>query len=266
MVSEVVTVGPAAAQTSSAQPARDPTFEVVSIKRNTSGDTRSMMDGSGGRYTATNITLRFLIKSAYRILDEQLAGGPRWMDTDRFDVVASRGGAPPDQVPAMLRAMLEQRFNLKAHHEMRDMPMYSLVLARTDGTLGPRVTSADCTGRPNDVGISVTPRDAVLPCNTRFAAPGRLRAGGIGMRDLAVFLTPMAGRIVLDRTGLAGAYDLEMTWMAEQPRAGDDLPAPDPNGASFFTALQEQLGLKLTGGRGPVDVLVIDGVSQPTDN
>src|SRR5215510_34624 len=106
MLTEIVTAGPAAAQTLSTPPARDPAFEVVSIKKNTSGSPRSMMDGSGGRYTATNITLRFLIKSAFRVLDEQLAGGPRWMDTDRFDVVASRGGAPPDQVPAMLRAML----------------------------------------------------------------------------------------------------------------------------------------------------------------
>src|SRR5215510_5728549 len=94
MLAEVVTIAPAAAQTSSAQPARDAVFEVVSIKKNTSGSTRSMMDGSGGRYTATNITLRFLIKSAYRILDEQLSGGPRWMDSDHFDVVASRGAAP----------------------------------------------------------------------------------------------------------------------------------------------------------------------------
>jgi uncharacterized protein (TIGR03435 family) len=94
----------------------------------------------------------------------------------------------------------------------------------------------------------------------------RIRAGGVRLRDLAAVLTPIVGRIVIDRTGLTDRYDLELTWTPDQPRQATDLLALDPSGVSLFTALQEQLGLRLSGGHGPVDVLVIDSVSPPTHN
>lgn len=225
------------------------------------------MDGSGGRYTVTNATLRVLILNAYEILDAQLVGGPRWVDTDRFDINAARGGAPFTQVPAMMRTLLAERFNLKVHHEMRDMPMYTLVMARNDGVAGAALKKADCDNRAGLGAAPVGSRDKVLPCNVHFNGPGRLRAGGIGMHNLAAILTPLVGRIVIDKTGLAGTYDFEMEWMPDQPRPlTGDAPTSDPDGASLFTALQEQLGVKLTGGRGAVDVLVIDSVSPPTEN
>jgi hypothetical protein len=180
-----------------AQSQSDPAFEVASIKKNTSGTTRQLMDGSGGRYTATNVPVRFLIQSAYRLQNMQLVGGPRWIDSDHFDIVASRGARSVDELPAMLRTLLGDRFALKVHHESRDMPMYTLVTARSDKTLGPRLTVAACVGRP-------------------------IRSA--------------------------------------------DAPVPDTDGGSVFTALQEQLGLKLTGGRGSVDVVVIDRISPPTEN
>jgi uncharacterized protein (TIGR03435 family) len=241
-------------------------FEVASIRKNTSATSRVFMDGSGGRYTVTNATVRMLIVNAYEILDAQLVGGPRWIETERFDVNASRGGAPFSQVPAMMRTLLAERFNLKVHHEMRDLPMYTLVLARSDGALGPAITRAACEERTDVKGFPAA-TDRVLPCNVQFVGPGRLRAGGMEMRGLAGILTPMVGRIVIDKTSLTGRYDFEMSWTPDQPRpATDAAPTPDPAGASMFTALQEQLGLKLTGGRGPVDVIVIDAVSQPSDN
>jgi hypothetical protein len=92
-----------------AQSQSDPAFDVASIKKNTSGSSRQFMDGSGGRYTATNIPVRFLIQSAYQLQNMQLVGGPGWIDADRFDVVASRGGRPADELPAMLRTTLAER-------------------------------------------------------------------------------------------------------------------------------------------------------------
>ena len=247
--------------------APQPAFEVASIRKNTSVGARILMDGSGGRYTVTNATLRVLIQNAYEIVDAQLVGGPRWVDTDRFDLNASRGGAPVTQVPAMMRTLLADRFDLKVHHEMRDMPMYTLVMARKDGTPGAALKKADCDDRAGVDAAIVRSRDKVLPCHVHFVGPGRLRAGGIGMHNLAAILTALVGRVVIDKTNLQGAYDFEMEWTADQsrPLAGD-APAPDPAGASLFTALQDQLGVKLTGGRGPVDVLVIDSVSPPTEN
>jgi len=249
-----------------AQQVPAPAFEVASIRRNTSGGSRTLMDGAGDRFSVSNAPLRMLILLAYELLDDQLVGGPGWINTDRFDIVAVRGGAPFEQVPAMLRTLLADRFKLQAHMEAREMPMYALVTARSDGTLGAQMREAGCE-RSDTLASFPKVSDKVLPCNVRFVAPGRLRGGGLRMGDLAAVLTPIVGRIVLNRTGLTGRYDLELAWAPDdrRPTANDVLP-PDPNGGSLFTALQEQLGLKLTGGRGPVDVLVIDSVSPPTDN
>jgi uncharacterized protein (TIGR03435 family) len=246
--------------------AQTPAFEVASIRKNTSANRRIFMDGSGDRYTVTNATLRVLILNAYEILDAQLVGGPRWIESDRFDINASRGGAPFSAVPAMMRTLLAERFNLKVHREMREMPMYTLVRAKRDDPLGSAITPATCDERSDVKGFPAI-GDRVLPCNVQFVGPGRFRGGGITMRGLAAILTPLVGRIVIDETGLAGSYDFEVSWTTDQPRPATDAAiAPDPAGASLFTALQEQLGLRLTGGRGPVEVIVIDSVSPPTDN
>jgi uncharacterized protein (TIGR03435 family) len=243
-----------------------PAFEVASIRKNTSAGGRTLMDGAGDRFSVTNATLRMLILTSFELLDDQLVGGPGWIDNDRFDIVAVRGGAPFEQVPAMLRTLFAERFKLRTHAETRDMPMYTLVMAGSNGAPGERMKVADCDRKDPSTGFP-SASDKVLPCNVRFVGPGRLRGGGLRMRDLAAALTPIVGRIVIDRTGLPGRYDLELAWVPDQPqRATDDIPVPDPNGVSLFTALQEQLGLRLTGGRGPVDVLVIDSVSPPTDD
>lgn len=241
-------------------------FEVASIRKNTSGNTRIFMDGSGGRHTVTNATLRVLMLNAYEILDAQLVGGPRWIESDRFDINASRGNAPFSDVPAMMRTLLAERFNLKVHRETREMPMYTLVRAKRDGPLGAALTPATCDDRADVKGFPAI-GDRALPCNVHFVGPGRLRAGGLHMRALAGILTPLVGRIVIDETRLTGSYDFELSWTPGQPRpVTDAAPVPDAAGASLFTALQEELGLRLTGGRGPVEVIVIDTVSPPTDN
>jgi uncharacterized protein (TIGR03435 family) len=106
-------------------PPGSPSFEVAAVRRNTSGDSRTLMDGAGGRYTVTNATLRALVRIAYELQEEQLEA-PRWIESARFDIRANRGGAPFDQVPAMLRTLLPERFGVKAHVETREMPMYAL--------------------------------------------------------------------------------------------------------------------------------------------
>jgi uncharacterized protein (TIGR03435 family) len=208
-------VAPTAAQAPQAPVA----FEVASVRRNTSGDGRSMMDGSGGRYTVTNATLRALVRIAYELQEEQLVA-PGWIDSARFDIRASRGGAPFDQVPAMLRTLLAERFNLAAHVEAREMPMYALVMARSDGRLGMGLVPAtDCEGRTNlRPGAMPRPGERML-CQTQMIVPGSIRGGGMRMRDVAPLLSGAVGRLVIDRTGLEGRYDVELTWTPDQRRA-----------------------------------------------
>ncbi len=223
--------------------------------------------------------------------DFQLDGGPKWMETDRFDVIAKAPGdpkpgphGPPPEMFLMMRSMLEERFHLKVHFETKDMPIYALVLARSDG----RAWSAD--SRPSTVDCAALMARAArtaadrrrhrLPVNVRPAAramfPGNLSAGAMTMTQIVNGLARMPGlnRTVVDRTGLTGAYDLDLTFTPDQmpqgrgdpPPGAPPLPAIDPNGPSLFTALQEQLGLKLEPTRAPVNVLVIDRAEQPTDD
>ena len=163
----------------------------------------------------------------------------------------------------MLRSLLEDRFRLSAHRETRDLPIYALVRARADGRLGPRLrqtTSDYCAklreaaGKPGD-----TPIPTGSPvCGFRPAGNGNeITAGALPMNELARFLNILAGRTVVDRTGLTGVWDFDLKWSL--PNA----PNADTDGPSIFTALQEQLGLRLDATTGPVEVLVIDRVERP---
>ena len=136
----LVTAGSAGLSLAAEQsPPAAPSFEVASVRRNTSSDSRTLMDGAGGRYIVTNATLRGLVRIAYELQEEQLVA-PRWIESARFDIRASRGGVPFDQVPAMLRTLLAERFRLKAHVETRQMPMYALVTSWADRQPGPKLT------------------------------------------------------------------------------------------------------------------------------
>lgn len=258
------------------------TFEVASVKPNKSGDQRVMIQmPPTGRYTATNVPLRLLLRQAFDVQDFQIVGGPNWLATDRFDIVAKPpdGMTGPEQIRPMLRALLADRFKLVAHNETREMPIYSLVVARADGKLGSKLSPAkvDCEARFAAARRGGPPPDfptAGQPIECGFMmAPGNMNAGGMPMLELARSLSPMVGRIVIDKTGLKGRYDFQMTYAPEGrgfgpgPGPGSAEPPPvDPNTPSIFTALQEQLGLKLESERGPVDVVVIDRVEQPTED
>lgn len=239
---EVVLAIPMVAVGLAAQDA--PTFEVASIRPNTSGDavsgTRNL---PGGRVTITNLPLRNMIRIAYGANDLEVVGGPDWVDGDRWDVLASAAPGSPADAPwqAMLKSLLMERFKLRAHLEPRDRPIYRLVFARGDKRLGPEIRRAAC--RSNDLDCGRT------SANTSGIRSGTITGVARTAAEIATSLSRYAERRVFDATGAADArYDFQLRWSEE---------------VSIFTALQEQLGLKLEPATGRVDVLFIDGVEKP---
>ena len=261
-------------------------FEVASVKPNRSGDLAINIDlPAPDRFAATNIPLRELIRFAYDVQDSRLQGGPDWIRSERFDVVATADrslgswgpSGPPAEALAPLRTLLAERFALAVHRETRMLPVYALVRANENGELGPelRRSSLDCETAPKS---ARPPRQSPAPaadpaqptCGMRIA-PGQMVIGGTPLSQLATVLAPFVQRIVIDRTELAGPFDLHLSWTPPRlPQAGPPppgapaLPPVDPNGASIFTALQEQLGLTLEPQQAPLDVIVIDRVDRPT--
>jgi uncharacterized protein (TIGR03435 family) len=270
-------------------PSPGPTFEVASVKKSpppgAGGTFISFGTRKGNSWSATNATLRMLLRSAYGTqyqMAGQIIGGPTWIDTDRFDIVATLEGNPPqDDVRAMVRALLADRFKLVTRQETRELPAYALVVARSDARLGPRMRSAgvDCVAiqeaRRRGEAPPPEPRKPGGPppqCTTMsvFGPVSRIMSGGMTTAQLVSSLSQYAGRPVIDRTGLSGHFVVELEFAAE-PGVASPLGAPPPGPAttapidtpSVFTAVQEQLGLKLDARREPIDVLVIDKAEQP---
>jgi len=271
------------AQTPAQAPDPNPalTYEAASVKPNKSGvQGSSIRRFPGGRLQATNMPLRALITFAYQVQGFQLVDDPTWIRNENFDIVAKMEGDPPPVMPGTgpdphmvaMRTLLAERFKLAVRRETREMDIYALVLARPDGKLGPALkpTTQDCAamiaaarGGPPP-GPPPGPNSPVV-CGMR-GLPGRLVAGAMPMSLLASNLSGQVQRIVVDRTGLSGAWDFEITFAPERPLnppPGVEFPAADPNAPSLFTAMQEQLGLKLQSTKGPVDVLVVERVEQP---
>jgi uncharacterized protein (TIGR03435 family) len=270
------------ARTRAQAPGDKPKFEVASIRQNTADDGKVMFGiQPGGRFTAIGVPLPGLITQAYGLQRSQLVGGPDWMETARFDITAKAEGDIPRSAlgsvgPLQLRMqdLLEERFKLRAHRETREQQIYALKLSRPDGQLGPglRASTTDCAalfarGRngPPPRGMGPGERPA---CGMRIG-PGQLMAGAMPISQLILPLAQFTERLVFDRTGLTGNFEIDLTWTPDRLPSGPPPPgAPpvtiDPNGPSLFTALQEQLGLKLESERAPVEVLVIDHVERPT--
>ena len=259
-------------------PPTDFAFDVVSVKRNTSGGPM-LQRNTPGNIAMFNMPVRQLIRLAYQLQDFQIAGAPDWANTDRFDIEGRFEPPPPGPPPQtprmllMLRTLLRDRFGMVARMETREMPILALRVVRADGRLGPQLKPAavDCAALNAARGRG--PAGGPPPCGSRVAF-GQLLAGGMPISRLATeTLSQLTGRIVVDRTGLTGGYDIDLQWTPTPdqlppgpPPPGIELPQIDPNGPSLFTALQEQLGLKLDTERGPVDVLVIDRLQQPAEN
>jgi uncharacterized protein (TIGR03435 family) len=252
----------------SAQGPASPSFEAASVKANRSADARTDGILAGGRFSMINETLWRLIGEAYATPQPlprfRIVGGPDWLGTDRFDTEGvSERPFTREQARLMLRSLLAERFKLAVHTETRQLPVFELVVARSDGKLGSQLRRSDVA--------------CVAPCVMGFGF-GRLTAKGMTIAELAtVGLSRATGRTTVDRTGLAGAFDWTLVWTPDNlpPRAPSTPPdqpllingiAVDPNGPSLPTAIQEQLGLKLQSAVGPVDVIVIDHVEHPTEN
>lgn len=262
--------------------AQSPAFEVASIKPNTSGGfIRSMGPAPGGRFEVLNNTLRSLVAYAFGVdmtrVRLQIVGGPPWVDRDAFDIeaIAPGGTITPAQARDLLRALLEDRFHLKAHRETREVASYDLVLDRDDRRLGPRLRPSpiDCAARFAARAGSPPPPPPSSPtvrpeCGLR-ATPARFGGDAVSMNQLASALALPSGRIVIERTGLTGYYDFDLDWSPGQEQVlqpGAPSPTVDPSAPPIFTAVREQLGLRLEGSRAPIDVVVIDSAEAPTPN
>jgi uncharacterized protein (TIGR03435 family) len=256
-------------------PAPRPAFEVASIKLNKSSGIFPLIGPMpGGRFTATNLPLQVVITMAYRIKDFQLSGAPPWFMADRYDVEAKADGNPGlDAMRPMLQRLLEDRLQLKFHRETKEMPVYALVVAKTRKL---HTAEGECGPPPEGPPPPLEPGKMPSPCGNFLIFPGRVSGQKLSVEQIADFLSRLTDRIVLDRTNLTGKYDINLDYTPEQqqfqPSTGaDPLNAPlfppiDPNGPSLFTALEEQLGLKLESQKGPVDIMVIDHVERPSEN
>ena len=241
------------------EPQRPLTFDVTSVKPNTSGEQGGSSKGQPGRYVGVNVTLKRVIGLAYRPVQEFI-GGPDWISTDRFDIEGSVEGTPTqDQMLEMLRSLLADRFKLAVHRETRQMPAYSLTLARGDGRLG-----AELRAVPPCTPAAASPASPARRCGGFAVGAGSLKGTGVTMTQLAAELpSATEGRYVVDRTGLSGTFDVNLTWNAE---ALSPTATSTDSAASIFAAIQEQLGLRLVSITTPIEVIVIDRAERPASN
>lgn len=296
IVTLVLATGLAAASAQNpASPDAEPRFEVASIRV----AELARFQGAGkvppigvrtlpNGLNATLATLRMLILSAYQIKDYQLVGGPGWMDSDRFDVTArAAGDVTPEIARRMLQNLLKDRFMLRAHTETRQFDLHALVLARSDGRLGPGLlhTSPECEAtlearkqgtappaeRPNFELIRKQTFCGMSMMGSSASGASNYSMGGVPLERL---VNQIAGEVrgpVVDRTGLTGLFDILLEY-ASQPRQLQAAPLNTPDLTkdvalpTLRDALQEQLGLELETGKGPLDVLVIDSVERPSEN
>jgi uncharacterized protein (TIGR03435 family) len=235
-------------------------FEVASIRLNASGATATTLGfQQNRRFRAVNEPLWRLVAEAYRTTYQlrrfEILGLPEWINSERFDVDAVAGEhATPEEARKMLQHLLEDRFKLVVRRTTRELPIYQLVRARSDGRLGDRLkrSDVDCSTRPLPAPAPGQPR----PCVMVFGQ-GHLSSNGMTIAQLAEMgLARSVERPVLERTGLTGGYQWTLEWA---PDGSTDSDRP-----TLITALQEQLGLKLESTRGRVEVLMIDSVSRPT--
>ena len=251
-------------------------FEVASVKRSAPDARGTTVSGPApSGFRTLNAPLSSIIQSAFRIADYQLVGGPAWVRSDKFDIVAKYPeGVDRGQVPETVQTLLAERFALRAHKEVRDGPTFALEIVRDDRRLGPKLrpTEIDCvafyaalkeSGKPNFVGPDGRPT-CMMIASDRF-----IRASSRTIDQLAASLARQVARRVENRTGLSGNFDFDLEWTPEIAKAplltaGTTPPPSLDDDLSIYTALREQLGLELKATTGAIDVIVIDSVSAPT--
>jgi uncharacterized protein (TIGR03435 family) len=253
-----------------------PAFEVASIKPFLSGEMRIGIHQTDDGITMTGMPMHMIVREAFGVTNDRLLGEPGWVGTSRFDVEAKV--APEDasklkqlsqeQRWAMLVPVLEDRCALKFHHETRDLTVYTLVVAKG----GPKLQLSEPAGA---AAKQTAPESKAQNKAQSKAWIGDFSMGGrsASMATIARMLSLQLGSTVVDKTGLTGTYDYTLQFAPEnnvglpmRPRDGSDSPVPESQGPSIFTAVQEQLGLKLEAQTMPVDVVVIDHIEQPSAN
>jgi uncharacterized protein (TIGR03435 family) len=260
----VVALTPMKAQSSATTPAANrkvPAYDVVSIKPNRTGSGNVSINTNDGIFDATNVSLKAMILNAYSLKEAQLFGLPKWGESTRFDIQAkiidpdkkALEGLTSQQFQSMQQPILTERFQLKFHHEMKTLPVYDLVTIKG----GPKFKQTTPAEMTSDVGVNGV-RAGGMRVNNR-----NLTATGIPMSSLVNLLSGQLQRVVVDKTGLAAKYNLQLRWSADDagPSSSDNPEAPD-----IFTALEEQLGLKLKPGKEEIDTFVIDQVELPSEN
>jgi uncharacterized protein (TIGR03435 family) len=250
--------------------ASSPTYDVVSIKQNKIGDGGMSMSSVSASFKGTNLTIANLVMNSYDLTSDDLIYGlPGWTRSAHFDIYAKIVNPDMKQIDnltdeqreAMILAILKDRFHFQAHLETKTLPVYDLVVAKggakfTGGNGPDAVTAAALAKRNITVGGMVTYN-------------GEITAGAMPLSSLVSNLTNAVGRTVVDKTGLTGKYNFELKWNPEQgvqANADNGQADPENSAPSLFTALQEQLGLKLQSSKGPVETLVVDHVEMPTEN
>jgi uncharacterized protein (TIGR03435 family) len=270
-------------------PDPDTRFEVAAIKAVDGASPTMMRMLPGGRLDSNGLPIGVLLRQALQKPDYQIVGAPGWIDAERYSITAKAPeGTPPGAMTVMMLNLLKDRFHLTTHLETREQPIFNLVIARTNGRLGPdlKPTPAECQaamaerlaamkaaaerGAPLPLPTFPDP-SAPVPCGSMRMGPGLINGSGRTIAQILPTLSDLLGRPVIDKTGLTGPYDFALRF-APTGRAtglfallpGATPPPEDPDAPGLSTAVQEQLGLKLESARGPVEVVVIDRIEKPT--
>jgi bla regulator protein blaR1 len=254
-------------------------YEVASIKPNKSGDNMVRMMIRPDGLSATGATLDMLIQNAYGVRYFQISGSPSWFKSERYDIEAKMDGSAVEELRKvsddqreietrrMLQALLADRFQLKLHSDTKQLPVYALVVAKN----GPKLQAAN-SGDTYPNGFKGPDGGGGAGMMFMEGNGGPVRGQGVPIADLVRLLSQQLGRTVLDKTGLTGKYDFTLQWTPDEnqgppdPPGVDTAPPPDSSGPSIFTAVQEQLGLKLESQKGPVKILVVDHGEKPSEN
>jgi uncharacterized protein (TIGR03435 family) len=236
-----------------------PAFDVASVKQNklsTDGRSHIYSSSTSGNFRTVNVSMKALLQAAYGLPETQIFGLPSGVGSAMFDIEAKVDSAFDEKMKSLneeerralkeqlLQALLADRFRLACHRETRELPVYALVVAKGGSKL--------VTSKGNGLTIG--------------GYYGKLVAQGITVDGFARELAKRVGRVVVDKTGIAGRFDVTLQWTPDEgPAMLNGAPIPDPP-PSIYTAIQEQLGLKLEPQKGPVEVLVVDHVEMPTEN
>jgi uncharacterized protein (TIGR03435 family) len=233
--------------------AQSPAFEVASVKLNRSDGGRGGFRPEPGRLTITGMTLKAMVRYAYDVKDMQISGGPAWFDADRWDIAATAGReVGGGERKKMLQALLTDRFQMTIRRETKELPVYALVVAKNGLKMAP---GTEGTSEQ----INMQARAGLL----------RLTGQSASVANIADALYNRAGRMVIDKTGLEGRFDFKLEWVpdaANLPLVNGSKMEPAADGPSLFTAVQEQLGLKLESTKGPVEILVIERAEKAAEN